>query len=88
MSQGFVLLGDKTTHGGAVITASATQKVNGKPIALIGDLVCCPIPGHGVNAIIEGCAEHIEDGRQLVINGCRSVCGCVLISSITDHVVG
>uniref|UniRef100_UPI002243B0A3 PAAR domain-containing protein n=1 Tax=Klebsiella pneumoniae TaxID=573 RepID=UPI002243B0A3 len=47
MSKGFVLLGDKTTHGGAVISASSTMIVNGKPVALVGDKVSCPIPGHG-----------------------------------------
>ncbi|HCB2172993.1 TPA: PAAR domain-containing protein, partial [Klebsiella pneumoniae] len=51
MSKGFVLLGDKTTHGGAVISASSTMIVNGKPVALVGDKVSCPIPGHGTNAI-------------------------------------
>lgn len=53
MSKGFVLLGDKTTHGGVVISASSTMIVNGKPVALVGDKVSCPIPGHGTNAIIE-----------------------------------
>ncbi|EMG3009843.1 PAAR domain-containing protein, partial [Klebsiella pneumoniae] len=44
MSKGFVLLGHKTTHGGAVISASSTMIVNGKPVALVGDKVSCPIP--------------------------------------------
>lgn len=55
--KGFVLLGDKTTHGGTVISASSTMTVNGKPVALIGDKVSCPVKGHGVNAIIEGAAH-------------------------------
>lgn len=88
MSQGFVLLGDKTTHGGEVISASSTTIIKGKAAALVGDLVSCPIPGHGVNPIIEGCPEEIEDGRELVVNGCHSACGCELISSALDYVVG
>ena len=51
MSKGFVLLGDKTTHGGQVLSASTTMIVNGKKVALIGDKVSCPKEGHGVNAI-------------------------------------
>lgn len=43
--KGFVLLGDKTTHGGTVISASSTMTVNGKPVALIGDKVSCPVKG-------------------------------------------
>jgi uncharacterized Zn-binding protein involved in type VI secretion len=88
MSQGFVLLGDKTTHGGEVISASSTTIVQGKPVALVGDLVICPIPGHGVNAIVEGCEDWSENGRALVVNGCRSVCGCQMISSAPECVVG
>jgi uncharacterized Zn-binding protein involved in type VI secretion len=88
MSQGFVLLGDKTTHGGEVISASSTMIVNGKRVALVGDLVSCPIPGHGVNAITEGCPDWSEDDRALVVNGCHSECGCEVISSAPDCVVG
>lgn len=54
MSKGFVLLGDKTTHGGEVISASSTMIVNGKKVALVGDEINCPVDGHGINAIIEG----------------------------------
>lgn len=43
MSKDFVLLGDKTTHGGAVISASSTMIVNGKPVALVG-ISQLPIP--------------------------------------------
>jgi uncharacterized Zn-binding protein involved in type VI secretion len=88
MSQGFVLLGDSTTHGGNVISASSTTIVQGKPVALVGDEVLCPIPGHGVNAIVEGCEEWFENGRAMVVNGCRSECGCQVIASTTECVVG
>lgn len=87
MSQGFVLLGDKTTHGGEVISASSTTFVDGKPVALVGDNVSCPIPGHGVNAIVEGCDDWSENGRDMVVNGCRSECGCQVISSAPDCAV-
>lgn len=88
MSKGFVVLGDKTTHGGTVITASSTHIHRGKPVALVGDEVSCPLPGHGVSAIIEGCPDWSEQGRALVIDGCRAQCGCRLLSSAPDWVVG
>lgn len=53
MSKGFVFLGDKTTHGGQVLSASSTMIVNGKKVALIGDKVSCPKKGHGVNALLK-----------------------------------
>lgn len=82
MSRGFVLLGDITTHGGEVISACSTHVVNGRPVALVGDLVSCP--AHGVNSIVEGCADWFESGRALVVNGCRCLCGCLVISSAPD----
>ncbi|WP_207264482.1 PAAR domain-containing protein [Pseudomonas sp. GW101-3H06] len=88
MSQGFVLLGDSMTRGGKVISASSTTFVRGKPVALVGDKVRCPIPGHGINAITEGCQDWSENGRAMVVNGCRSQCGCQMISSALDCVVG
>lgn len=45
MSKGFVLIGDKTTHGGQVISASSTVAVNGKKVALLGDKVSYPKEG-------------------------------------------
>lgn len=88
MSKGFVLLGDKTTHGGEVISASSTMIVNGKKVALIGDEINCPVEGHGVNTIIEGSSEWISDGKQVVVDGCKCECGCHVISSAPDCSVG
>lgn len=86
MSQGFVLLGDKTTHDGEVISASSTTFVHSKPVALVGDEVSCP--AHGTNPIVEGCTDCWEDGRAMVVDGCRSECGCRVISSAPDCGVG
>ncbi|WP_317850433.1 PAAR domain-containing protein [Pseudomonas sp. GL-RE-20] len=86
MSQGFVLLGDRTTHDGEVISASSTTFVHGKPVALVGDEVSCP--AHGTNPIVDGCSDCWEDGRAMVVDGCRSECGCQVISSAPDCGVG
>ena len=88
MFQGFVLLGDDTTHGGNVISASSTMLVHGRPVALVGDEVSCPIAGHGDNPIVEGTEHWSENGRAVVIDGCRSECGCQVISSASDCAVG
>lgn len=88
MFRGFVLLGDSTTHDGVVISATSTMFVQGQPVALVGDEVRCPLPGHGVNRIVEGCPDWSEGDRAMVVNGCRSECGCQVISSINDCGVG
>ena len=74
-----ILLGDTTTHGGAVITGSENDRVNGRPIARMGDQVRCP--RHGVNPIIEGDTSTLLDGRPIALEGHRTRCGCVLIGS-------
>lgn len=88
MSKGFVLLGDNTTHGGEVISASSTMIVNAKKVALIGDKISCPKDGHGINSIIEGSSEWISDGKAVVVDGCRCECGCQVISSAPDCAIG
>ncbi|WP_279047660.1 PAAR domain-containing protein [Cedecea davisae] len=88
MFKGFVLLGDNTTHGGEVISASSTMIVNGKKVALIGDKISCPKEGHGINTIIEGSPDWISDGKAVVVDGCRCECGCQVISSAPDCAIG
>lgn len=88
MSKGFVLICDDTTHGGQVISASSTMVVNGKKVALVGDKVNCPKEGHGINAIIEGSPEWTSDGKAVVVDGCHCECGCQVISSAPDCVIG
>ncbi|WP_145567082.1 PAAR domain-containing protein [Yersinia aleksiciae] len=88
MPKGFVLLGDKTTHGGSVISASSTVVVNGKKVALIGDEVSCPVTGHGTNPIVEGSSEWASDGKAVVVDGCHCQCGCQVISSASDCAIG
>ncbi|MEG7441297.1 PAAR domain-containing protein [Enterobacter hormaechei] len=88
MTKGLVLLGDKTTHGGKVISASSSITVDGKKVALVGDLVSCPIIGHGTNPIMEGSPRRTFNGRAVVVDGCKCQCGCKFISSAQNSTVG
>lgn len=72
---------DKTDHGGYVMTASSTMEFDGRCAALVGDLVSCPIEGHGVNPIIEGHPTMSENGRAVVVHECRAQCGCRVLAS-------
>lgn len=80
--RGVVRLGDMTTHGGCVIQASSEMVVQGRQVALVGDLVSCPKKGHGVNPIIEGSSMMSFSGRAVAVDGCKCACGCSLISSL------
>lgn len=88
MVKGGVLFGDKTTHGGQVISASSNITVNGKKVALVGDMVSCPVSGHGVNPILEGIPQRTCNGRSVVADGCKCQCGCQVISSAINSTIG
>jgi len=75
-----VCLGDDTSHGGNVKTASSSFSLNGgRKAALVGDLVSCPL--HSDNPIVEGGKGFSDLGRPLAVGGCRTQCGSVLIAS-------
>ncbi len=73
-----VCLGDATSHGGKVITASSTFDLEGRPAALLYDLVSCP--EHGDNPIIEAGDDLFDGGRPGVVDRCRTQCGSYVIA--------
>ncbi|BEV17677.1 PAAR domain-containing protein [Herbaspirillum sp. DW155] len=83
-----IRLGDATSHGGNVISASPTHTLHGIGIARVGDLVSCPQKGHGTNPIIEGAPTYLIGGRMVALQGHRSACGCTLISSLATASYG
>lgn len=83
MARDIVRLGDKTTHGGVVVTASPIHTLRGIGIARMGDMVACPVPGHGTNPIVEGCSVFTIGGRSVALHGHKTACGCSLIASLT-----
>lgn len=80
MSQPLIVLGDKTSHGGTVLTASPFSDTHGKGWARIGDQVSCPKCG-GIFPIIEGDGSLIDDGKAVAYHGCKVACGATLIAS-------
>jgi uncharacterized Zn-binding protein involved in type VI secretion len=83
-----VRLGDPTSHGRKVISASMTHSISGIGIARVGDMVTCPIAGHGVNPIVEGAPTYLIGGRMVALHGHRSACGCTLVSSLVTATYG
>lgn len=75
-----IRLGDKTTHGGAVIAAPSRCSAGGIPIAVIGDAVSCP--KCGPNAIAEGDSSWSIDGKPVALDGHATACGARLIASL------
>lgn len=79
--RGVVRLGDKTSHGGEVISASDTFKVIGKQVALDGHLTFCPqCKGKFPIAVPQSDRQH--HGRTVAYHNDLTACGAKLISSI------
>ncbi|TVT48468.1 MAG: PAAR domain-containing protein [Denitromonas halophila] len=82
MTRPFILLGDKTSHGGTVISASGSSDCGGRGIARVGDQVSCPKKGHGrVTTIATGDPTALIDGRPAARHGDITACGASLIAS-------
>jgi uncharacterized Zn-binding protein involved in type VI secretion len=88
MALPIVRLGDPTSHGGKVVTASLTHTISGIGIARVGDSVLCPVPGHGANPIVEGAPTFLIGGRMVALHGHHSACGCSLISTLVTATHG
>ena len=91
MSQGIIVLGDRTSHGGTVISASPESSIDGKGIARIGDMVACP-RCRGVFPINQGDPSAMVDGAPAAYHGCKVACGASLIAgqqnTVTDPSAG
>lgn len=88
MPKANILLGDKLTSGGEVISATSTVKINGLTAARLHDIVICPLPGHGINRIVGGEPGFTSENAQLVFDGALCACGCRVIASVTESVLG
>jgi uncharacterized Zn-binding protein involved in type VI secretion len=77
-----IRLGDPTTHGGKVVSATANSSANGVQIARLGDKVVCPLKGHGVTTIVEGDPDWLIDGIPVALEGHKTSCGASLISTL------
>ncbi|MEH3087672.1 MAG: PAAR domain-containing protein [Xylophilus ampelinus] len=82
MSRPFIVVGDRTDHGGTVISGSPVTDAAGKSIARVGDRVTCPRRGHGgITVIASGDPSCVIDGRPAARHGDRTACGATLIAS-------
>lgn len=83
--KGVIRVGDRTSHGGQVVTGCEKYLVDGKPVARVGDECTCPIHGHTGVKIVEGHVNIIVDGKPLALHGFKTSCGATLITSMEDH---
>ncbi len=71
-------LGDSSSHGGTIITAASRTYADSIPVARKGDLHSCPIPGHGVTAIVTGSPTVEVEGSPVARVGDVAGCGAAI----------
>ncbi|MFG6469077.1 PAAR domain-containing protein [Roseateles sp. BYS87W] len=82
MGKPFIVLGDKTDHGGVVLEGSPVSTVMGKAIARVGDKVSCPKKGHGgTTTIVSGDPTCLIDGKPAARHGDKTACGATLLAT-------
>jgi uncharacterized Zn-binding protein involved in type VI secretion len=79
--RGVVRLGDKTTHGGEVISAAPDFTVLGKRVAVEGDPTYCPKCKGKFPIQLSGSTRR-HHGKQVAFDQDLTACGAKLISSI------
>lgn len=80
MSQTISTVGDKTTHGGTIISGSPTRKIQGKTVARVGDIILCPIHGKTKITIVSGRRPR-TDGKHTAHEGAIASCGAKILKS-------
>ncbi|WP_145651365.1 PAAR domain-containing protein [Pseudoduganella lurida] len=79
MSRPIARMGDRTSHGGTVISGDQTWTIYDKPVARIGDLTVCPKCG-GTFPIVEGAPDLSGFGQAVARHGDKTACGAILIA--------
>ena len=75
-----IRLGDSTSHGGKVISASSLYVVHGIAVAQEGDMTLCP-KCKGTFPILPTSSSSLNHGKTLAFEGTKTACGASLIAS-------
>ena len=79
-----IRLGDRTSHGGYVVSATSRFTVMGIDVARLGDKCTCPKKDHNNCYIVEGDPDWTIDDVPVALEGHKLSCGAVLISSMPN----
>lgn len=75
MARNWIVMGDPTSSGGQVITASNETDIMGMGVARIGDKATCPKLHKGIFPIVDGDITILVDGQPVALHGCALACG-------------
>lgn len=82
---GFIVLGDRTSHGGKVMECASRRFIDGIPVARVGDLVWCPRCKRATRIITSRFPQITENGLASAFDMDMTDCGALLYSRHNDH---
>lgn len=88
MSLPIAYLTSALTHGAQLITSSPDRYVNSIPVVRLGDLISCPLHGHGINPIIAVHVTQETDNMPVAPLTAIAACGATIITGSTDTYIG
>lgn len=80
----FIVLGDKTSHGGTVVTASSHMTIDDIQVACVGDKVTCP-RCKGTHTILGSGKNTVLDDNEMACEGDPVSDGSVLMSVLQSN---
>jgi len=83
-----IRLGDKSDHGGTMITAGAHFTNRGIHGCIDGDQHSCPIPHHGITRVTATSVKTKTNGKAILRSGDVADCGAVLLPSDSNAQCG
>jgi uncharacterized Zn-binding protein involved in type VI secretion len=82
---GLIVMGDRTSHGGTVISGDPSFTLDGQAVARTGDKVTCPRCKRVSTIISSRFPTVIDDGRPVVYDQDMTDCGALLYSRHNNH---
>lgn len=79
------MLGDRTSHGGVVVSGDPARVVDGQPIARVGDMVTCPRCKCVASIVTSRFPVALGHGNPVAYDGDMTSCGATLYSRHNDH---
>lgn len=82
---GFIVVGDRTSHGGTVLSGDQLWTIDGMAVARIGDKVSCPRCKRIVTIVTSKDPSFSSGGSPAAFDGDMTDCGATLYSRHNSH---
>ncbi|MES2743706.1 MAG: PAAR domain-containing protein [Pseudomonadota bacterium] len=82
---GFIIVGDRTSHGGEVISSPSRRSIDNIPMARVGDPVSCPRCKRETKILTSRFPQMTDNGIAFAFDQDVTDCGAVLYSRHNNH---